>query len=920
MTGTDRRAEAGCTGLIERDAQWADLTALLSDAVAGSGRVALVTGPVACGRTELLHRFGERCGERFVSATCSALERDLPFGVAGQLLHALGAPAEVRDLLDAAARTAGPATAHQLHTLCLALLDLAADSPLVIGVDDVQHADPQSLHWLLSLVRRLGRAGILLLLARTASPGVAHSPLHTELSRHPHCHEIGVAPLSEAGMTDLFGGADAGREAMALTGGNPLLARCLLADRRTAGPDADGAPAPGPGFRRALVSCVHRCEPYVVAVARALAVTGAHATVGRLGRLAGLDVEAVRSALDLLTDAGLLADGRFRTDAARTAVLDDMPADERGRTHRSAALLLHDEGAPATEVAPYLLRADGADRADESWAVPVFEEAAEHALREERIDTALRCLERAHRACPEAHRRAAIAAKLVRVESRVNPAAAGRRLTTVTDAMRAGRLSDRDVRSLVPPLLWHGRVDEAAEAMERLRRARHQPGTADRTTELWLACTHPPLARRTRPPAGTDRDSGPAGGTTGPALRAVTALTTVLTQGPDEHAVTDAEHVLQVARPSDGMSWGPQTALPALHALVHAGRLDLARSWCDKLLDDARARDLAVAQALYAGVRGDIALREGDLAGAHAHARDALTLMPPGGWGVAVGVPLGVLVETATKQGRHEEAAAHLTQPVPDAMFQSRYGLPYLHARGHHYLATDRHYAALADFLSCGELMTEWGIDQSVLVPWRTSAAEAWLRHGKNRDEAKRLLGEQLARLGPETSRTRGVALRLLAATTAPQHRPRLLDEAVAVLEECGDQYELARALGDLSNAHQALREHRRAWSVARRAWHVANVCDATALRDELLPSRRGPDDESSEEQPPTDPISRLTDAERRVAALAAVGLTNREIAGKLFITPSTIEQHLTRVYRKLNVKYRKDLPTGLHSHLPDTA
>ena len=56
------------------------------------------------------------------------------------------------------------------------------------------------------------------------------------------------------------------------------------------------------------------------------------------------------------------------------------------------------------------------------------------------------------------------------------------------------------------------------------------------------------------------------------------------------------------------------------------------------------------------------------------------------------------------------------------------------------------------------------------------------------------------------------------------------------------------------------------------------------------------------------------------MAALAAVGYTNREIASKLYITPSTIEQHLTRVYRKLNVKYRKDLPADLHSYLPSTA
>jgi DNA-binding CsgD family transcriptional regulator len=44
------------------------------------------------------------------------------------------------------------------------------------------------------------------------------------------------------------------------------------------------------------------------------------------------------------------------------------------------------------------------------------------------------------------------------------------------------------------------------------------------------------------------------------------------------------------------------------------------------------------------------------------------------------------------------------------------------------------------------------------------------------------------------------------------------------------------------------------------------------------------------------------------VAELAADGLTNREIAGRLFITVSTVEQHLTRVYRKLVVSRREEL------------
>jgi ATP/maltotriose-dependent transcriptional regulator MalT len=429
-----------------------------------------------------------------------------------------------------------------------------------------------------------------------------------------------------------------------------------------------------------------------------------------------------------------------------------------------------------------------------------------------------------------------------------------------------------------------------------------------RAVVLWVACTHPPVLDRGQLRVASRE---PAGRAAGPDLRAATALARVLTQAPGDQAVTDAEGVLQAARPSGAGTWGAESAVTALFALVYADRLETAGSWCDRLLEESTVDGTPVGRALVTAVRAEVALRRGDLATAVEQGRAALTLLPRAAWGTAVGLPLGCVVAAATRMGRHDTAAEHLAPPVHEATTQSRHGLHYLHARGCHYLATDRHYAALADFLACGELMSGWGMDMPGLVPWRTSAAAAWL-HGGNRGEARRLLNEQLARLGPAVSRTRGTALRLLAATGQQRARLPLLTEASSILAETGDKFELAHTLAELSRAHQELRDHRRAWSLARRAWHVANRCHAEALCAQLLPGRTRP-------EPAATGVAALTDAERRVAALAAVGYTNREIADKLFITPSTIEQHLTRVYRKLEVKYRKDLPATLQSDLAGT-
>jgi DNA-binding CsgD family transcriptional regulator len=58
--------------------------------------------------------------------------------------------------------------------------------------------------------------------------------------------------------------------------------------------------------------------------------------------------------------------------------------------------------------------------------------------------------------------------------------------------------------------------------------------------------------------------------------------------------------------------------------------------------------------------------------------------------------------------------------------------------------------------------------------------------------------------------------------------------------------------------------------------------------------------------------VDSLTPSERRVAEMAADNMTNKDIAQALFVTPKTVEVHLSSVYRKLQISSRGQLPDVL--------
>lgn len=931
------------TDLTERDDALARLESVLAGCRAGGGGLVSIRGFAGSGKTALLREWAARAraaGFLTLGALGSRAENMLPMGLLGQLFAAPAGPDDdllgpLPALMDEALSLTwtlpvhgSPAQSRLLHRLWSALARLAGRRPILITVDDAHHADAASLQSLLHVARRVERTRVVIALAEPARPRRMLEAIDIELHGHPHGHRVELSALTRDGVASLLRRhvPDAGDGLVAacweLSGGNPALVRAFAEDVQTARASDRDATADRPADRLgdlprldtyagAVLACLHRGRPTGLWAGRAVAVLDEDGP-DHLHRLLGIDPASAGQALDELDRIGVLRAGRFRDQEARMAVLGDMDPRERAAMHRRAAKLLRDHGGSRTAIARHLV---AALYAPDPWVVPLLQEAAAQALLDDEAEFAVDCLNLAVRACADDAQRAETTLMLARAGWRLNPATADRHLTMLAAALREGSLPWREAGDVVRALLWHGRLREAGQTLASLADRAGESGLS--ATREWLAGVCPPLLAglpAARPSPGA---RPPAASASDPAGPAVSASGLAASAPARAEAVAEAERVLRGARLDD-------ETLPvveaALLALMCSDAADRAAVWCDRAIEEAARRRAPTWRALLTALRAEIAVRQGRLPLAERHASWAISRLPPRSWGVAVGMPVATLVQAATGMGSYDLAAHHLGQPIPDALFRTRFGLHYLDARGHYHLATGRPHAALDDFLACGELMSRWGTDLPVFPRWRLGAAEAHLRIGR-RDRCLELLEEQLRAPAAASARVRGTALRLRAALGSPAERVPLLTEALTLLEGCGDRLGTARVLADLGHAHQALGGRSRARQARRRALRLATECRAEPLRRALALSEV-PRDGDVTPYPPeasyeTSPL--LSDAEHRVASLAAEGYLNREIAGLLGVTVSTVEQHLTRIYRKLGVDGRAGLAERLRSRAPRT-
>ena len=179
------------------------------------------------------------------------------------------------------------------------------------------------------------------------------------------------------------------------------------------------------------------------------------------------------------------------------------------------------------------------------------------------------------------------------------------------------------------------------------------------------------------------------------------------------------------------------------------------------------------------------------------------------------------------------------------------------------------------------------------------------------RDEARRSAERELDRARAwGTPSAIGTALRVRGVLQTGEEGLRLLEEAVAMIAPSPVRLEYARALTDYGAALRRANRRADARAPLREAL-------ALALRGGALAIAKRAHEELAATGEKLRPllaggVESLTPSERRVAELAAEGLSNRDIAQGLFLTVKTVEMHLSRAYRKLDIGSRRELPEAL--------
>lgn len=940
--------------LVGREAERARIGALLDDARAGASAALVLRGEPGIGKTALLDHAAEHAaGLRVLRAAGVESEAELPFAGLHQLLrpvlgHLPALPGPQRQALEGAfglgtnpgtnlatdPSTAGGGDRFLLGAGVLSLLaEAAEDGPLLCLVDDAQWLDPTSAQALVFAARRLDREGVVAVFAVRD---------HTEVFSRTGLPELPLTGLDDDSALGLLSSVDADlpgpvrEELLAQTGGNPLALRELPALLRSS---RGRLPGPMPLTSRVLDAFHHRIRALPASARAFLLVaaaddTGEVAVVLRAAAELGAGIADLQAAEErgLVSLAGdVLA---FGHPLIRAAAYHGAPLAQRLGAHTALATAYsaqHDTDrrawhlaaaatGPDEAVAGALAAAAGraAARGGHHAAATGYERAARLSAdpAAAALRTTLACEAGVHSGQPQWARVRAehagphvddpsLRARLLEVRAAAafgqgdlrgahHLLAEGAALVAPGDCGRAGWMLMRAVHAA-----WATPTDLAliAASVDELDML-ELPADDPLTSVFWLArwAMAVPLRRDTAgfPPLDAVlARARSAGAEAGPrALVEVASRAFVL--GRDEEVADIAAGLV-----ADARTRGMLSALPAglgYATLTQAllGRHRDAMVSGDEGLRIARDTDQPLWESYTAGALAHLAAVRGDEAGCLEYAEAAGVRSASSG--SLAGAPAGSLAGLATAQAAL--ALLDLGYGRVQATFDRLVSLVE-GPQGHQNVPV----RSVPDLT---EAAVRLGRPDDVAAPLATYATWA---AAVRRPWSDALLARcrALTTPGPEAERHYLRALDL----HDPRHRP--FDRARTELS-FGEWLRRGRrrsdARGRLASALRTFEEiGARPWAERARlelgaAGHTGDPVKAGKTADAAATPSAGPRGSAG------DTGVRLTPQELQITELAATGLSNRDIAARLYLSPRTVAYHLYKAYPKLGVSSRSELAT----------
>jgi DNA-binding CsgD family transcriptional regulator len=348
-----------------------------------------------------------------------------------------------------------------------------------------------------------------------------------------------------------------------------------------------------------------------------------------------------------------------------------------------------------------------------------------------------------------------------------------------------------------------------------------------------------------------------------------------------------------------------------LAALILSEQADRARELAARLLAEARALGSIAGFVLGTAYRGFVDARYGRLGAAEEALRSALGPAREARLNFVLFSQLWFATDVILERSEAGDLAAFVQTLELGPLGELHSGAMLRDVRGRVRYGAGERAAAIEDLRGAGDIFNALGHRNPNASNWRS--ALALMLGAEERREAQRLAKEELEdarRIGH--ARAVGVALRALGLLErGPRGRTRL-EEAARVLDGSTARLEYARTLVELGAALRRNGERASAREPLRAGLDLAAACGAPRLgeraRTELA---------ASGGRPRRDRISgrdALTPSELRVARLAADGSTNNEVAQALFVTPKTVDTHLSHAYAKLGISSRRALPAALAS------